>query len=167
MAIDPILARHGRILAVVEKIEALVLGDRPARVDTLADRRWAFTHELMVHCVEMHALFAALMTDRRPQAVSRAELANQRTQRFVARFQEHIGRWQGLPSAENWDDYRAAVAQMIDMIRHLIDTEAREIVPLLPVRASGVAAPALPQNYVEGAWQVRRMLFDSNERPVE
>jgi len=166
MAIDPILARHERILAAVEQIEALIAA-RPVKIDTLAERRWAFTHEMLLHCARMSDLFAELMSDSRAEAAAAAALANERTKAFVTYFHEHVARWYGFPSAEHWTEYRDAVARLAERIRELVECEAREILPLLPVRPSGAAAPNLKQNYVEDALRVRRRIFDPNRRPLE
>lgn len=166
MAIDPILARHERILAAVEHIEALVAA-RPAKIDALAERRWAFTHEMLLHCARMSDLLAELMTDNRAEAMARAELANERTKAFVAYFHEHVARWYGFPAAEHWIEYRGAVERLAERIRELLECEAREIVPLLPVRPSGATAPNMHQDYVEDAVRVRRKIFDPNRRPLE
>ena len=166
MAIDPILARHGRILFEVDRIEALAAGARPAHVDGLAERRWAFTQETLLHCAQMSDVLAALMSDLRADAAVRARLAHARTRAFVAAFHEHVDHWRGFPSAERWSDYRAAVGWLAGAIRQLIEDEASEIIPLLPVRPSSTPIPPLQHSYAEDAWQVRRLIFDGSQRPL-
>jgi hypothetical protein len=107
------------------------------------------------------------MADRRADAVSRAQLADARTRQFVAYFHEHVGNWFGLPASERWEEYRDAIELLTGKIRRLIDGEACEIVPLLPVQPGGAAVFATPQRYAEDVWDVRRLIFDANQRPLE
>jgi len=165
--IDPILARHGRILSVIDRLEAMVAGPRPAQVDELAELRWSFTREVLLHCSEMSELFVALMADRRADAVTRARLADARTRQFVVAFHEHVGHWYGLPPTDRWVEYRASIETLAAMLRRLVDGEAGDIVPVLPLQPGGAAVPASSQRYAEEAWDVRQMIFDANQRPFE
>lgn len=168
MDVEQILTQHVRILKDVEALEEIAAAPRPERVDGLAHRRWAFTRDMLLHCSRMESgVLTPLSVDARPAAVERARSASMATAAFVEMFHAHVGRWQGFPSADRWEEYRSAMGRVTSALRDLIDCEATAIVPLLPVQPSGTPPPVSKDRYASDAWEVRGRIFGQDQKPLE
>lgn len=168
MDVGQILAQHVRILKDVEALQEIAVAPRPLNIEALANRRWSFTRDVLLHCSRMEStVLAPLATDLRPVAVARAKIASAAIADFVAFFRKHAERWQGFPPVEHWEDYRIAAGTLASRIRALIEHEASEIVPLLPVQPSGTPPPRAKDHYVSEAWDLRRMIFADDQTPHE
>lgn len=168
MDVGQILAQHVRILKDAEALEEIAAAPRPKNVEALANRRWAFTRDLLLHCSRMESLvLSPLSVDVRPAAVACAKASSTATAEFVALFRAHAERWQGFTPPEQWRDYRAATDRLATAMRLLIEREASEIVPLLPVQPSGTPPPVSKDRYVSDAWAIRGLIFGDDQRPHE
>jgi hypothetical protein len=158
MPIQQVLVRHGRILRNLARLERLVAGERPTSVDRLADSRWAFTRDLLLHFAAMESrVYGPLMEEERAEGQAQAALASARTQALVRDFADHCVRWHGYPPAEQWDCYRRSIERLTAAVRERIDAEASEIVPLLPLR--GGAGRPTPEGYAAEAWRIRAVIY--------
>ena len=168
MDVGQILAQHVRILSDVEALEEIAAAPRPQNVEALANRRWAFTRDLLLHCSRMESqILSPMSVDVRPIAVERAKAASIATADFVALFRAHADRWQGFTPPEQWSDYRAATHRLSAAMRALIECEAGEIVPLLPVQSSGTPAPVSKDRYARDSWHIRGLIFGDDQRAYE
>lgn len=167
MAVESVLVRHCRILANIDAIEGAANGPRPQDMEALGAKRWAFTRDLLLHFEKMEAqIYAPMMTDRRDYAVERAAVARAQTASLVADFKAHVDRWKGLPSAEIWPEYAPAVARLMARVRDRLDTEALEIVPLLPVEPQDERARRCGTSYAAEAWRVRSAIYNGDHSPL-
>jgi hypothetical protein len=163
--VDQILAQHVRILKDVEAFEIATQAPRPEQFEVLAHRRWAFASDLLLHCSWMESsVLAPLRVDARPEAARRARAASAATAEFIKLFHHHVEHWRDSPPGERWDEYRQAAAALVRAIRELMDREAREIVPLLPVQPSGTP-PVARDHYASDAWELRGTFFADERRP--
>ena len=168
MDVAQILAEHVRILQAAEALEDIAAAQRPMNVEALANRRWTFTRDLLLHCSRMEStVLLPLSVDRRPTAAARAKDTSAATAEFVKLFQAHAERWQGFTPPEQWQAYRAATDRLAAGMRLLIEREASEIVPLLPVQPSGTPPPVSKDRYVSDAWAIRGLIFGDDQRPHE
>ena len=166
--VGQILAQHVRILSDVEALEEVASAPRPRHVEDLANRRWAFTRDLLLHCSRMESqILSPMSVDARPNAAQRAKAASVATADFVALFRAHAERWQGFTPPEQWIDYRAATQRLSAAMRALIEREAGEIVPLLPVQPSGAPAPVSKDRYASDSWHIRGLIFGDDQRAYE
>lgn len=168
MDVGQILAQHVRILTDAEALEQIAAAPRPQNVEALANRRWAFTRDLLLHCSRMESqILSPMAADARPFAAERAKSASVATADFVALFRAHAERWQGFTPPEQWSDYRAATHRLSAAMRALIEREAGEIVPLLPVHPSGTRAPVSKDRYASDSWHIRGLIFGDDQRAYE
>jgi len=166
MPVDRVLAQHCRILANVDAVEEFAAGAPPAHDDSMADRRWAFTRDLLLHFARMEStVYGPMMSDRRAHAQQTAALASVETARLMAEYREHVARWQGPHPADQWETYRRAIARLMRRIRTRLEAEAAEIVPLLPIQPDGPRSGPTRETYAAEAWEIRGVLFDSVPLP--
>ncbi|MDT8757913.1 hemerythrin domain-containing protein [Sphingomonas psychrotolerans] len=166
MSVDRLLAQHCRILANVEAVEQFAAGPPPPLEDRMADKRWAFTRDLLLHFAQMEStIYGPMMSDRRAHAQQTAALASVETAALMSEYREHVARWQGPHPAEGWETYRRAVTRLTRRIRIRIEAEAAEIVPLLPVQPDGSRSGPTREGYAAEAWEIRTALFDGIKLP--
>lgn len=167
MSVDRLLAQHCRILANVDAVERFAAGPPPPPSVSMADKRWAFTRDLLLHFARMEStVYGPMMGDRRAHAREAAALASLETARLMAEYREHVARWQGPHPADQWESYRRALARLMLRIRARIEAEAVEIVPLLPVQPSGKRDGPTRESYAAQAWEIRSLLFDGAKLPA-
>ncbi|WP_404339047.1 hypothetical protein AB2M62_07620 [Sphingomonas sp. MMS12-HWE2-04] len=167
MPFDQLFIRHGRILRNLETFEMLVAGAHPAQVDGLADHRWAFTRDLLIHFAEMELnVFGPMMRDSRIEAQQQAAAASAATSALVRDFREHVARWHGFPKADQWDTYRRAILQLTQRIRARIDAEAVDILPLLPAQPEGGGPRNTGESYAAEAWKIRGVIYSMHHKPI-
>lgn len=167
MSVDRLLAQHCRILANVDAAEHFAAGPPPPHGVSMADKRWAFTRDLLLHFAQMEStVYGPMMTDRRAHAQEAAALASVETARLTAEFREHVARWRGPHPADQWEAYRRALARLLLRVRARIEAEAIEIVPLLPVQSSGGRSGPTRESYAAEAWEIRGVLFDGVTLPA-
>jgi hypothetical protein len=166
MPVDRLLAQHMRILANVESLERFSEGPPPAHNDNIADRRWRFTRDLLLHFAKMEStVYGPMMSDRREQAQKAAARASVETATLMTEFREHVARWTEAHPSAQWETYRRAVARLIQRIRARIEEEAVEIVPLLPVQPDGTRRGPTRESYAAEAWEIRGVLFKGTRLP--
>ena len=166
MSVDRLLAKHCRILANVDAVERFAAGPPPSVSDALADKRWAFTRDLLMHFAEMEStVYGPMMSDCREHAQQTAALASVETATLMAEYREHVARWHGPHPGEQWETYRRGVARLMRRIRNRLEAEAVEIVPLLPVQPDGSRGSPTRESYAAEAWEIRGVLFDGVKLP--
>jgi hypothetical protein len=166
MSVDRVLAQHCRILANVDAVEQYAAGMRPSHCDSLANKRWAFTRDLLLHFARMEStVYGPMMSDRREYAQQSAALASVETAALMAEYREHVARWQGPHPSEQWETYRRGIARLMRRIRTRLEAEAAEIVPLLPVQSDGSRGGPTRETYAAEAWEIRGVLFDGVPLP--
>ena len=167
MSVDRLLAQHCRILANVDAVELFAAGPPPAQGDTMIDKRWAFTRDLLFHFARMEStVYGPMMRDRREHARQSAALASVETAALMAEYREQVARWQAAHPAEHWDTYRRGLARLMRRIRTRLEAEAVEIIPLLPVQSDGSREGPTPESYAAEAWEIREALFDGIKLPA-
>ena len=167
ISVDRLLARHCRILANVEAVEHFAAGPPPPASNSFADKRWAFTRDLLHHFAQMEStVYGPMISDRRPQAQAAAALASVETAALMSEYREHVARWQGPHPAAQWETYRRGVARLMLRIRARIEAEAIQIVPLLPVQPDGSRAGPTRESYAAQAWEIRGVLFEGVKLPA-
>lgn len=167
MPVDRMLAQHVRILANVDKVESFAAGPPPIEGDCMAEKRWAFTRDLLLHFAKMEStVYGPMMSDRREHAQHSAALASVATSTLMAEYREHVARWQGPHPAAQWETYRRGVARLMARIRTRIEAEAVEIVPLLPVQSDGTREGPTRESYAAEAWEIRGVLFEGIKLPA-
>lgn len=167
MSVDRLLAQHCRILANVEAVECFAEGPPPPAGDSFADKRWAFTRDLLFHFARMEStVYGPMMSDRREHARQCAALASVETAALMAAFREHVMRWRDPPPAAEWETYRRGIRRLMRRIRTRLESEAIEIIPLLPVQPGGSRDGPTRESYAAEAWEIRRALFDGIKLPV-
>lgn len=167
MSVDRLLAQHCRILANVEAVECFAEGPPPPVGDTMTDKRWAFTRDLLFHFARMEStVYGPMMSDRRVHAQQSAALASVETAALMAEYREHVTRWSGPPPAEQWETYRRGISRLMRRIRTRLEAEAIEIIPLLPVQSDGSRQGPTRESYAAEAWEIREALFDGIKLPV-
>ncbi|MDP5278433.1 hemerythrin domain-containing protein [Sphingomonas sp. DG1-23] len=166
MPVDRLLAQHCRILANVDAVEQFAAGAAPSHADKMADKRWAFTRDLLLHFARMEStIYGPMMNDRREHAQQTAALASVETATLMAEYREHVARWQGPHPADQWETYRRAIARLMRRIRTRLEAEAAEIVPLLPIQHDGPRSGPTRETYAAEAWEIRGVLFDGVPLP--
>ncbi len=166
MSVDRLLATHCRILANVDAVEQFAAGPPPPAGDSMADKRWAFTRDLLLHFAEMEStVYGPMLSDRREHAQQTAALASVETAALMNEYREHVARWQGPHPAAQWETYRRAVARLMRRIRNRVEAEAVEIVPLLPIQHDGTRAGPTRERYAAEAWEIRGVLFKGPALP--
>lgn len=167
MSIDQLFVRHSRILRNLETFEALADGARPDHVDGLADTRWAFTRDLLIHFAGMESkVYGPMMRDRRPEVQQIAASASAATSALVRDFCEHVARWHGFPGPDQWENYRRAIRQLTQRIRIRIDAEAIDILPWLPPQPEGSGPANGAESYAAEAWKIREVIYSLNRKPI-
>jgi hypothetical protein len=165
MTVDRLLSQHCRILANVDAVECFAAGPPPPEDDAMADRRWAFTRDLLMHFADMESkVYGPMMSDRRLHAQQAAALASVETASLMAEYREHVARWQGPHPAHQWETYRRGVERLMRRIRNRLEAEALEIIPLLPVQPDGSRSGATREGYAAEAWEIRGVLFEGARR---
>jgi hypothetical protein len=166
MSVDRLLAQHCRILANVDAVERFAAGPPPPQGDRMADKRWAFTRDLLLHFAKMEStVYGPMMSDRRGHAQQTAAHASAATAALMTEYREHVVRWQGPHPAHHWDIYRRGVAQLMGRIRDRLEAEALEIVPLLPVQPDGSRDGPTRESYAAEAWEIRGVIFQGVPLP--
>ncbi|TGX55992.1 hypothetical protein E5A73_02445 [Sphingomonas gei] len=166
MSVDRLLAQHCRILANVAAVERFAEGPAPALADGMANRRWAFTRDLLLHFAQMEStVYGPMMNDRRERAQQSAALASVETAALMSEYREHVARWHGPHPADQWETYRRAVYRLMQRIRIRLEAEAAMIVPLLPIQPDGADCGPTRESYVAEAWEIRGVLFDGIKLP--
>jgi hypothetical protein len=167
MSVDRLLAQHCRILANVDAVECFAAGPPPAANDTMADKRWAFTRDLLLHFARMEStVYGPMLSDRRGHAQQTAALASVETAALMAEYREHVNRWNGPHPAEQWETYRRGVARLMGRIRTRLEAEAVDIIPLLPVQPDGSREGPTRETYAAEAWEIRGVLFKGVKLPA-
>ncbi len=167
MSVDRLLAQHCRILANVDAVERFAAGPAPAPAEGMADRRWAFTRDLLLHFAQMEStVYGPMMNDRRERAQHKAALASVETAALMSEYRVHVARWNGPHPAEQWESYRRAVSQLMQRIRVRLEAEAADIVPLLPVQPEGARGGPTRESYAAEAWEIRGALFGGPKLPA-
>jgi hypothetical protein len=167
MSVDRLLAQHCRILANVDAVERFAAGPPPLQCEALADKRWAFTRDLLFHFARMEStVYGPMMSDRREHAQQSAARASVETASLMAEYREHVTRWQGPHPGEQWEIYRRGIARLMHRIRTRLEAEAIEIVPLLPVQSDGSRQGPTRESYAAEAWEIRETLFDGIKLPA-
>ena len=167
MSVDRLLSQHCRILANVDAVEHFAAGPPPPLGVSVADKRWAFTRDLLLHFAQMEStVYGPMMGDRRAHAQEAATRASIETARLMTEYREHVTRWQGPHPTDQWETYRHALGRLMLRIRARIEAEAIEIVPLLPVQPSGARGGPTRESYAAQAWEIRGMLFDEAKPPA-
>ncbi|NIJ18346.1 hypothetical protein FHS95_000015 [Sphingomonas naasensis] len=167
MPVDRLLASHVRILANVDAVERFAAGEPPPPEVSFADKRWAFTRDLLLHFAQMEStIYGPMMSDRRVHAQQAAALASVETASLMSDYREHVARWQGPPPGAQWETYRRGVGQLMQRIRTRIEAEAVRIVPLLPVQPDGSRLGPTRESYAAEAWEIRGVLFEGIKLPV-
>jgi len=167
MSVDRLLASHVRILANVDAVERFAAGSPPPPNINFADKRWAFTRDLLLHFAQMEStVYGPMMSDRRDHAQQTAARASVETATLMSEYREHVARWQGPHPAAQWETYRRGIARLMARIRTRIEAEAVEIVPLLPVQPDGSRAGPTRENYAAEAWEIRGALFEGIKLPL-
>jgi hypothetical protein len=166
MSVDRLLAQHCRILANVDAVEHFAAGAPPAHEDRMADKRWAFTRDLLLHFAQMEStVYGPMMSDRREHAQQSAALASVETATLMDEYREHVARWNGPHPAEQWETYRRAISRLMRRIRTRLEAEAVEIVPLLPVQPEGALGGPTRETYAAEAWEIRGVIFEGIKLP--
>lgn len=167
MPVDRLLAQHCRILANVDAVERFAEGPPPPEDNSYADKRWAFTRDLLFHFARMEStVYGPMMNDRREHAQQTAALASVETAALMAEYREHVTRWQGPHPAQQWETYRRGIARLMRRIRTRLEAEALEIIPLLPVQSDGSHEGPTRESYAAEAWEIRGVLFDGIKLPA-
>jgi hypothetical protein len=167
MSVDRLLAQHCRILANVDAVERFAAGSPPPEADRMADKRWAFTRDLLIHFAQMEStVYGPMLSDRREHAQQAAALASVETAALMAEYREHVVRWHGPHPAHQWETYRRGIARLMDRIRTRIEAEALEIVPLLPIQPDGARSGPTRESYAAEAWEIRGVLFEGIQLPA-
>ncbi|MDQ0251088.1 hypothetical protein J2W22_003152 [Sphingomonas kyeonggiensis] len=166
MPVERVLRQHAHILANADALETLVSGPRPANVEGLGFRRWMFTRDLLMHFAKMEGqVYGPLMDEVGGDVALAAGRASAETAALVADFREHVTRWHGLPSEEQWDTYARSIRWLMTRIRERIEGEAAEILPLLPqlpVNDVGDCPGKPDHRYVADAWEIRELIFEGS-----
>jgi hypothetical protein len=166
MSVDRLLAQHCRILANVDAVEQFAAGAPPAQEDGMADKRWAFTRDLLMHFAQMEStVYGPMMSDRREHAQQTAALASVETATLMSEYRDHVARWQGPHPGAQWETYRRAISRLMRRIRTRLEAEAAEIVPLLPVQPDGTRGGPTRESYAAEAWEIRGVLFEGVKLP--
>jgi hypothetical protein len=166
MSVDRLLAQHCRILANVDAVERFAAGPPPPQGDRMADKRWAFTRDLLLHFARMEStIYGPMMSDRREHAQQTAALASVETATLMTEYREHVARWHGPDPAEQWETYRRGIARLMRRIRTRLEAEAAEIVPLLPIQPDGSRGGPTREGYAAEAWEIRGVLFEGIKLP--
>ncbi|AQR73052.1 hypothetical protein BXU08_04630 [Sphingomonas sp. LM7] len=152
----------------MESVERFSEGPPPPQNDNMADKRWAFTRDLLVHFARMEStIYGPMMSDRREHAQKAAARGSVETAALMAEYREHVARWQGPHPADRWETYRRGVTRLMQRIRARLEAEAMEIVPLLPVQPDGTRrAGPTRESYVAEAWEIRGVLFEGTKLPL-
>lgn len=167
MTVAHLMAEHRQILHTVERLEAMVAGPRPDRVDGLSCKRWAFTRDLLLHFSHVESwVHAPLLGDRRAEAVRAAKASRDDTARLIADFRNHTARWYGLPPAASWGEYGLVVDHLMGRIRARFAAQERSLYPLLPAQPRAGAAPVQPLGYAAGAWEIRQLIYGADGVPI-
>lgn len=167
MSVDRLLAQHCRILANVDAVERFAAGPPPPEGDTMSDKRWAFTRDLLFHFARMEStVYGPMMSDRREHAQQAAALASVETATLMAEYRQHVTRWHGPHPADHWETWRRGIARLMQRIRVRLEAEAVDIVPLLPVQPDGSREGPTRETYAAEAWEIRGTLFDGIKLPA-
>ncbi|MEZ0244562.1 MAG: hypothetical protein ACAH11_14400 [Sphingomonas sp.] len=167
MTVAHLLAEHRQILVAVERLESLVAGPRPDRVDGLSRKRWAFTRDLLLHFTHVEAwVHAPLLADTRAEAVRAAHVSRDETARLIADFRGHTARWYGFPAAGQWGEYGLVVDDLMGRIRARLTAQVRALYPLLPARPRASAVTPQPLSYAAGAWEIRQLIYGKDGAPI-
>ena len=167
MPVDRLLASHVRILANVDAVERFAASAPPPPNVSFADKRWAFTRDLLLHFAQMEStVYGPMMSDRRVDAQKAAALASVETAALMSEYREHVARWQGPHPGAQWETYRRGIARLLQRIRSRIAAEAVQIVPLLPVQADGSRVGPTRESYAAEAWEIRGVLFEGVRLPA-
>lgn len=165
--LDKLRFEHRRLLAACDALDAMVAGPYPDAVERLAELRWNYTREMLMHFanVETGAL-QPLMGDRRPDAAARAARSSQDLRNVYDNFMRHVRRWHGSPAEESWSEYRQALALLTRRIRVRLAAEETDIHPLLPAQPGSirVASVTEPINYAAEAWRIRALVSPVENR---
>ena len=165
-----LLADHDRLAANLVSLERCVAAPHPGSFAPLAAVRWQFTRDMMLHFAHVQGqVLDPMMADRRVGAAIRAARSSEDLISVTEQFQRHADRWKGLPSPEDWNDYRRAIALLCRRLRVRLAAQETEIYPLLPVQPGGERLSPMrePLPYATLAWQVRRLIYgpDAEEQP--
>ena len=83
-------AERARLLAAIDKIEAMVAGDYVDPGPDQIEKRWAFTREMLLHISHVDSqIFLPLMADERPLAAQRSAAARTSAIGFYDDFCAH------------------------------------------------------------------------------
>jgi hypothetical protein len=167
MTVAHLLAEHRQILIAVERLENLVAGPRPERVDRLSRKRWAFTRDLLLHFTHVEAwAHAPLLADARAGAVRAARVSRDETVRLVGDFRGHTARGYGFPAPEQWGEYGLVIDHLMGRIRARLTAQEAALYPLLPAQPRTGAAAAAPLSYAAGAWEIRELIYGKDGAPI-
>jgi hypothetical protein len=153
--------QHRRLLDMVEKIERIVAGPPPGKVDELAPLRWQFTRELLMHFAYVQTrVIDPLLSDQRLNVARYAARSSTDILLVYEQFVRHATRWQGRVPGEHWDEYTRAIALLMRRTRVRLAAEQSELYPALPVQPGGarVALAVQPLDYAAEMWKTRARL---------
>ena len=135
MPIAKLMAEHCRVLELAGALEKIVDGPRPETSGLFMLARWNFTREVLSHLSRDEALVVLpLMGDRRPHIAQLATQSLTQLRTLGDDMENHMGRWNGLPSLAEWSHFRREVHALIRRLRARIAAEESGIYHFLPAQ---------------------------------
>jgi hypothetical protein len=158
MSVEKLLIEQRRLIAAIERIEAISTGDCDDGGVAKTDDRWNFTRHLMLFLSHLdNMVLLPLVSDPRADAVRKAMDCSGQLHRFHEDFLAHVHRWQGRPGVARWSEYCAVIDSLMARLRSILATVERDLYPLMPARSAGASRSS--SNFAAAAWSVRDTLY--------
>jgi len=131
MMFDQFIQLQDRVLAIVDRAEAMLLQDDPA-LPGLAQVRWQFCRALQAYELYFHNGILDSVSRRQPD---RAEEASALKARPIGpKLREHVMKWSAISPADHWQDYRNSCLDGLPRLRDRLSGERAAVTALLDVQ---------------------------------
>ncbi len=160
MAVKKHVAENVRLIASIDRLDSIFLGDFPGDPDALATARWELTRDLLLYFATQESLVVQpLAADLRPDAVLASAQAADRLRHLQAMFEGQSDTRFARPKAAQWRAARRQTHANLAQVRAALVQDRSKLFPFLPAQPKASVRPAPQTNFASQAWSFRQQLF--------
>lgn len=132
MPCDRLLHEHIKIRSLSADLVDLVSSPTPCDLELLAGKRWELARVVHQHLAyEDRQMFQRLIIDPRPHVRAAALDGKRGIEQLHVLYKTHVDRWTAVELVAHWQEFQTAVKAMVRRTTIRMDSEERELFPLL------------------------------------
>jgi len=160
MTVEKHVAENVRLIASIDRLDNIFLGDFPGDPDALATARWELTRDLLLYFATQESLVVQpLAADLRPNAVLASAQAADRLRHLQAMFAEQADTRFARPEATQWRAAGRQTRANLAQVRAALVQDQAKLFPFLPAQPRASVRPGSKSNFASQAWSFRQQLF--------